>query len=196
MVQKMAGYAGPWYVHEHIRPFPGVTLERLVRQARRGVLTATTIVRGPTTHHQWRFAAETPGLARHLGVCWSCQSPVTDQSYSCAACGAVQEAEPAPVADAGQALPTGSPLDQIQRAVTAAPEFLDTGRPRTGFRLPMPLVIFALVAVTVAGLMFVVQQRERARDVAAERKAAKLVNPSSGGNLPASSPASTSGVRP
>ncbi|HRX85693.1 MAG TPA: hypothetical protein P5572_11810 [Phycisphaerae bacterium] len=86
MIVKMQAHAGPWYVHEHVRPFPGVTLERLVRQAQRGILTATTIVRGPTTFHQWRFAAETPGLSKHLGVCWNCQGRVSAADMRCPQC--------------------------------------------------------------------------------------------------------------
>ena len=43
MITRMQAHAGPWYVHEHVRPFPGVTLERLIRQARRGVLTPTAL---------------------------------------------------------------------------------------------------------------------------------------------------------
>ena len=87
MISRMEAHAGPWYVHEHVRPFPGVTLERLIRQARRGVLTATTIVRGPTTHHQWCFAGETPGLCKYVGLCFSCQAAVTEQDMYCPACG-------------------------------------------------------------------------------------------------------------
>jgi hypothetical protein len=87
MVERMRAHAGPWYVHEHVRPFPGVTLERLVRQIRRGVLTATTIVRGPTTDHQWRFAAQTPGLSKFLGLCWKCQSAVSEHDSHCRQCG-------------------------------------------------------------------------------------------------------------
>ncbi len=86
MIMKMQAHAGPWYVHEHVRPFPGVTLERLIRQVHRGVLTLTTIVRGPTTYHQWRFAAETPALSKHLGVCWNCQAKVTPEDTHCGVC--------------------------------------------------------------------------------------------------------------
>lgn len=87
MIERMRAYAGPWYVLEHVRPFPGVTHERLIRQIRRGVLTGTTIVRGPTTDHQWRFAAETPGLSKHLGVCWNCHSRVSTEDSVCVGCG-------------------------------------------------------------------------------------------------------------
>lgn len=87
MLRKMRQAAGPWYVLEHVRPFPGVTLDRLVRQVRRGVLTRTTIVRGPTTFHQWRYAGETPGLSKFLGVCWNCQTPVGEADAACLGCG-------------------------------------------------------------------------------------------------------------
>jgi hypothetical protein len=86
MLLKMQAHCGPWYVLEHVRPFPGVTLERLVLQARRGVLTPTTIIRGPTTYHQWRFAAETPALSKHLGVCWRCQGAVSPADQQCPLC--------------------------------------------------------------------------------------------------------------
>ncbi len=86
MLWTMQKHAGPWYVLEHVRPFPGVKIERLIRQIRRGVLTATTIVRGPTTFGQWRYAAETPGLSKYLGLCWRCQGPVQADDVICRAC--------------------------------------------------------------------------------------------------------------
>ena len=56
MLVKMQTHCGPWYVHEHVRPFPGVSLERLILQVRRGVLTkaefseALRAGRRPTLH--------------------------------------------------------------------------------------------------------------------------------------------------
>ncbi len=109
MVDRMRAHAGPWYVMEHVRPFPGVTLERLIRQAKRGVLVRTTIVRGPTTEHQWRFAAETPGLSRFVGCCWQCQSDVKPQAHTCASCGA----DLLPAATAGEANPSGDSISEV-----------------------------------------------------------------------------------
>jgi hypothetical protein len=86
MLWTMQKHSGPWYVLEHVRPFPGVKIERLIRQIQRGVLTATTIVRGPTTFGQWRYAAETPGLSKYLGLCWRCQAAVTEEDTICRAC--------------------------------------------------------------------------------------------------------------
>lgn len=86
MLEKMLLHAGPWYVLEHVRPFPGVTRERIVRQILRGLVTPTSIVRGPETDHQWRFAGETPGLCRYFGRCWNCQERVEPMDAVCKAC--------------------------------------------------------------------------------------------------------------
>ncbi|HNQ23648.1 MAG TPA: zinc ribbon domain-containing protein [Phycisphaerae bacterium] len=119
MLQRMRAHAGPWYVLEHVRPFPGVALERIVRQIRRGVLTDTSIIRGPATHHQWRFAVETPGICRFFDRCWHCHEPITAEQEYCPAClvtldfeeeasgdaPAARASEPAPVR--GGHAPTG-----------------------------------------------------------------------------------------
>lgn len=86
MVQKMRQHAGPWFVLEHVRPFPGVSLERVIRQIRRGLITETSIVRGPSNDYQWRFAVETPGLCRYFGKCWCCHAPVTLSDTYCRHC--------------------------------------------------------------------------------------------------------------
>ncbi|UCC31377.1 MAG: zinc ribbon domain-containing protein [Phycisphaerales bacterium] len=86
MLEKMLAHAGPWYVLEHVRPFPGVSLERIIRQVRRGVITETSIVRGPPTNYQWRFAVETPGLCRYFGRCWSCHEEVSPSDTHCKYC--------------------------------------------------------------------------------------------------------------
>ncbi len=86
MIEKMRTHAGPWYVLEHVRPFPGVSLDRVVRQVRRGLITETSIVRGPSTEYQWRFAVETPGLCRYFGKCWHCLQPVAPADTHCRAC--------------------------------------------------------------------------------------------------------------
>lgn len=86
MIKKMRQHAGPWFVLEHVRPFPGVSLERIVRQIRRGLITETSIVRGPSSDYQWRFAVETPGLCRYFGRCWCCHAPVTLSDTYCPQC--------------------------------------------------------------------------------------------------------------
>jgi len=89
MIEKMRAHAGPWYVLEHLRPFPGVTLDRIIRQIRRGLITETSIVRGPATDHQWRFAVETPGLCRYFGQCWKCHNEVAPSDSTCTRCRAL-----------------------------------------------------------------------------------------------------------
>jgi hypothetical protein len=86
MLAKMRAHAGPWYVLEHLRPFPGVSLERIIRQINRGVLTETSIIRGPATEYQWRFAVETPGICRYFGKCWKCQGEVNPADQHCPGC--------------------------------------------------------------------------------------------------------------
>lgn len=95
MIEKMKAHAGPWYVLELLRPFPGVNLERIVKQIRRGLITETSIVRGPATSYQWRFALETPGLCRYFGKCWKCNNHVGHSETMCQQCGAHLTFEPA-----------------------------------------------------------------------------------------------------
>lgn len=86
MLEKMKVHAGPWYVLEHVRPFPGVTLDRIVRQIRRGLITETSIVRGPSSDYQWRFAVETPGLCRYFNRCWQCHEAASPADTYCQNC--------------------------------------------------------------------------------------------------------------
>jgi len=86
MVEKMRAHSGPWYVLEHLRPFPGVALDRIVRQIRRGLITETSIIRGPSTDYQWRFAVESPGLCRYFGKCWQCHHEIAPSDAFCRNC--------------------------------------------------------------------------------------------------------------
>lgn len=88
MIERMRAHAGPWYVLEHVRPFPGVSVERVIRQVNRGLITETSIVRGPTTDYQWRFAVETPGLCRLFNRCWRCHGEAALAEAQCRTCGA------------------------------------------------------------------------------------------------------------
>lgn len=86
MLARMRQHAGPWYVLEHVRPFPGVSLELIIRQIQRGLITETSILRGPATDYQWRFAVETPGLCRYFLRCWKCHAAVTPTAAYCEGC--------------------------------------------------------------------------------------------------------------
>jgi len=201
MLLKMQAHAGPWYVLEHVRPFPGVRIERLIRQIRRGVLTGTSIVRGPTTFHQWRFAAETPGLSKYLGLCWRCQAAVSERDTICLACRAMLDGEtdvfleqawsgeagPTPSGGAASAapVPSGGPsssggaeeLEKLSAALAAR----GGGRHRLGGRDPrifgihVGWIVGALVAILVVALAFVVWWRTR--DLAAREPGGMPVAP-------------------
>lgn len=117
MLEKMRAHAGPWYVLEHLRPFPGVSLERIIRQINRGVLTETSIIRGPFTDFQWRFAVETPGICRHFGKCWKCHKDVSSSDLHCQHCLAYLEG----VDKNGGALPASEAGSHVTPALTPAP---------------------------------------------------------------------------
>ena len=119
-LEKMRFHAGPWFVLEHIRPFPGVSLERIIRQIHRGLITETSIVRGPSTDFQWRFAVETPGLCRYFGRCWHCHHEVTPSDTYCQACLSYLSYErPHSETRAERSLPDA--LGPIARATVRAP---------------------------------------------------------------------------
>ncbi len=119
MVEKMRAHAGPWYVLEHLRPFPGVALDRIVRQIRRGLITETSIVRGPSTDYQWRFAVETPGLCRYFGKCWHCHHEVRPSDTYCQGClSHLSFEKPRPLT----AIPAAEPRDSSRAGSPTHPE--------------------------------------------------------------------------
>ncbi len=172
MIKKMEAHSGPWYVHEHVRPFPGVSLERLIRQAHRGVLVETTVVRGPTTHHQWRFACETPILSKYLGYCWCCHAAVSETDNTCLDCGidldggfnesAVLNGQPAQ--PQVQMIPAdgSNELHQLSAAISTVPKSLrrreETETSKASL-LPIPWLVGILSVVAVAAVLVVVWLR-------------------------------------
>ena len=119
MIQRMLAHAGPWYVLEHVRPFPGVSLERIIRQVHRGLITETSIVRGPATDYQWRFAVETPGLCRMFRKCWNCHGSVALAEIQCRTCGASLSFE-IPVSQARTAASVSTATQRTPAAVLRA----------------------------------------------------------------------------
>ena len=161
-LEIMRAHAGPWYVLEHVRPFPGVTFERILRQIRRGVLTATTVIRGPTTDHQWRFAAETPGISKYFGLCWKCQNAVTSLEHACNECGAdLGEVTDIAIRNPHSAVgenPELAALRQAARSVPRAP-LLEPDRSPSG-PTAVAWIVPIIVLVFVAALFAVVQWRD------------------------------------
>jgi hypothetical protein len=86
------GRIGPWYVLQPRNPSsPGMKLDVLVGFVHKGQVTARSIVRGPTTHQFWKYAAHVKGLSREFGLCHSCGADIATESIVCAHCGKSQE---------------------------------------------------------------------------------------------------------
>ena len=83
---------GPWYVYQHRNPAaPGMKFETLLSFVEKGKVKPRTVVRGPTTHQLWRFAAHVKGLSREFGVCFSCGGAITPSTNLCPHCNRLQE---------------------------------------------------------------------------------------------------------
>jgi len=83
---------GPWYVLQARNPAaPGMKCNTLLGLIRKGQVTPKTIVRGPTTHQFWRFAARVKGISREFGICFSCGTRLETKATECPHCGKSQE---------------------------------------------------------------------------------------------------------
>jgi len=78
---------GPWFYLDSRNPSGrGVTFEMLVKMVEKGRLQADSIVRGPTTHQDWMYAAEAPRLAKYLGLCPHCFASAKPEDTYCTSC--------------------------------------------------------------------------------------------------------------
>jgi RNA polymerase subunit RPABC4/transcription elongation factor Spt4 len=85
---------GPWFIRDEAHPFrPGCSFETIKDMVRRGRITPTTLVRGPTTRQFWNLAGRTPSVANLMGLCHNCRREVNPDDASCRACGASFAAE-------------------------------------------------------------------------------------------------------
>lgn len=83
---------GPWYVLQTRNPAaPGMRFDTLLGFVRKGRVKAKSIVRGPTTHQLWRFAAHVKGLSREFGVCYSCGGGIEKAADLCPHCNRSQD---------------------------------------------------------------------------------------------------------
>lgn len=183
MIERMRAHAGPWYVLEHLRPFPGVSIDLIVRQIRRGVLTETSIIRGPETDFQWRFAVETPHICRYFGRCWNCHEEVSPSDTYCPSClSNLLHRESGPKAtepphttkdlftaqDAAQASAltpqVTSKLQELSEAIekteASAHQAAHDKSVRIG-RLPVTLVVILLLAAAITILVLLTELRSR-----------------------------------
>jgi len=78
---------GDWFYLDARNPSGrGVTFETLIKMIEKGRIRAESVVRGPTTHHDWMYAAETPRLAKYLGLCPHCFAPAKPEDTYCTTC--------------------------------------------------------------------------------------------------------------
>lgn len=83
---------GPWYVFQSRNPAaPGMKYETLLGFIHKGRVKARSVVRGPTTHQLWRFAAHVKGLSREFGICYSCGGAIERTAGLCPHCNRLQE---------------------------------------------------------------------------------------------------------
>ncbi|MBC7784313.1 MAG: hypothetical protein H7144_10785 [Burkholderiales bacterium] len=83
---------GPWFVMQARNPSaPGMKFATMLTMVKKGHVTPRSIVRGPTSHQLWTFAAKVRGLSRELGLCFHCGEAVDATSPACVKCGRSQE---------------------------------------------------------------------------------------------------------
>jgi rubrerythrin len=83
---------GPWYVLQTRNPSaPGMKWATLLSLVSKGQVTPRSVVRGPTTHQLWKFAAHVKGLSREFNLCYSCGAEVERASNQCPQCDRLQE---------------------------------------------------------------------------------------------------------
>ncbi len=165
MLEKMAKHSGPWFVYDNVRPFPGVSLERIVSLIRRGALQPTSIVRGPTTRYQWRYAIEAPIISRHMGRCWRCHAAVSLDESACPECSVAlqgsfkqDQLQPpgAPLTPAHmEDLPASGELAALSEAIEqtgGAREYAHSSVPPEA-PLGRAALIFLIIMVVVVGLI-------------------------------------------
>lgn len=84
---------GPWYVLQSRNPAaPGMKYATLLALINKGHVTPRSIVRGPTTHQMWRYAAHVRGISREFGLCFSCGGAIDRGSAICQHCQRSQDA--------------------------------------------------------------------------------------------------------
>ncbi len=107
---------GPWHVLQTRNPAaPGMRYATLLALVGKGQVTARSVVRGPTTHQLWRYAAHVKGLSREFGVCYSCGEPIGKTASHCPHCDRAQE----PAGNPDALLETREPVVAAQPAAVA-----------------------------------------------------------------------------
>jgi len=78
---------GEWFYLDPQNPSGrGVTFETIVKMVEKGRIRRDSIVRSPTAHQDWMYAAETPRLAKYLGMCPHCFAEAKPEDTYCTSC--------------------------------------------------------------------------------------------------------------
>src|SRR5579859_2294536 len=115
---------GPWFVFQTRNPAaPGMKFDTLLSFVRKGRVKARSVVRGPTTHQLWRFAAHVKGLSREFGICYSCGGSIDRTANLCQHCNRSQEppADPDVFIEGQQPTAIASAASPVVRSVGAMP---------------------------------------------------------------------------
>ena len=141
---------GPWHVLQSRNPSaPGMKFATLLSLVKKGQVTPRSIVRGPTTHQLWKFAARVKGLSRAFGLCYGCGEQIEPSVNICPHCQRLQEPpmnpdlllETAGERPAPRRLPAANPSDLVlppaplpSQAIVPAPR----SRPAPAPQFPNP----------------------------------------------------------
>ena len=147
---------GPWFVLQARNPSaPGMKFATLVSLIKKNHVTPRSIVRGPTTHQLWTFAAQVRGLSREFGLCYSCGEAIDPAAKVCPHCDRQQMPPPDPDA----LLEAGAPEMVVTSQLTTHDTGMDGGTsldlqadapagPPRPIRTPPPAQQQALARVT------------------------------------------------
>jgi hypothetical protein len=116
---------GPWFVLQSRNPAaPGMKYATLLALINKGHVTPRSIVRGPTTHQMWRYAAHVRGISREFGLCFSCGGAIDRGSGICPHCQRSQDApsDPDVLLETRQSVQPPQPL-AAQEQVLEAPSY-------------------------------------------------------------------------
>ena len=133
---------GPWYVLQTRNPAaPGMRFETLLALVDRGRVKPRSIVRGPTTHQFWRYAAQVKGLSREFGLCYSCGQAIERTTNLCSHCNRLQDppVNPNVFLERSDAEPaTSVPMFGETSAPPLLAEGMDTSMSEQGLRMEAP----------------------------------------------------------
>ncbi|HUU32154.1 MAG TPA: hypothetical protein VMY69_08660, partial [Phycisphaerae bacterium] len=116
---------GPWYYLDARNPSGrGVTFETIIKMAEKGRIRPDSVVRGPTTHQDWMYAAETPRLAKYLGMCPHCFAEAKPEEVYCSRCQLNMNTRPA---DVRPGIPPDLVREPVHRAAYEAEKELARG---------------------------------------------------------------------